>query len=162
MLLIRNSNWTSYRHVAVARVHDVNIGNITRLIARNLQNCNGDFAVNGYPIPFEIQPSKIYLLLFAAPMQQFITGFLIKRNLIKPRFFSSILKPTRFSSSDYLLPDPIRARVSYPLTDISSREIVILGLGAGRTMATQSNQPQSVHDFTVKVSFFRFLLLILR
>ncbi|KAL8503367.1 hypothetical protein ACS0TY_022198 [Phlomoides rotata] len=66
------------------------------------------------------------------------------RNLVKPRFFSSVLKRIHFGSSVFL---PITAGVPcYSLTDISSTS----SLGAGRTMATQSNQPQSVHGFTVK------------
>ncbi|KAI3453702.1 hypothetical protein Pfo_010365 [Paulownia fortunei] len=87
-------------------------------------------------------------------MSHFSNRFLISRILIRPRSFSSILKQTRFSSpivaSNSLPSQSIKARFLYSLTDISSRKSLFLGLRAAHTMASQSTQPQSVHDFTVK------------
>ncbi|KAL8053837.1 hypothetical protein ABFX02_05G099700 [Erythranthe guttata] len=87
-------------------------------------------------------------------MTHFSTRFLISRYLTRPRSFSSFLKRTHFNSpplaSDSSL--LIKARVLHSRAEISSTKSLFLGLNlrGDRTMASQSSQPQSVHDFTVK------------
>ncbi|GER30365.1 tubulin beta chain [Striga asiatica] len=46
--------------------------------------------------------------------------------------------------------EPVKARFLYPSSCISSRKSLISSSRADRTMASQSDSPQSVHDFTVK------------
>ncbi|KAL3833503.1 hypothetical protein ACJIZ3_008239 [Penstemon smallii] len=81
--------------------------------------------------------------------------FLLKnKNFITPRFLSTILNQTQFNSPrSCLISHPIKPRFlhssAHP-SEINSRKFLFLGLRADHTMASQSNQPQSIHDFTVQ------------
>lgn len=72
-----------------------------------------------------------------------------RRILTVPKQFSSVLKKSHFSSSRFasvpLLSQslPCSGRISKGSFSLSSR--------LDRTMASQSNEPKSVYDFTVKV-----------
>ncbi|XP_011072518.1 probable phospholipid hydroperoxide glutathione peroxidase isoform X1 [Sesamum indicum] len=82
------------------------------------------------------------------------TRFLINRNLIRLASFSSILRRGRLNSlilaSSSSLSHPVKTPVLCSAVGVSSRKSVFVGFRASHTMASQSNQPQSVHDFTVK------------
>lgn len=101
------------------------------------------------------QIHAIYIILIIInPMSlsRHATRFLVRRTLfkIKPVDYSSIISRARFTASDFR---PICSRLQ-PITDTSSRK----HLFSSRTMATQSTPPQSVHGFTVKVSFLSSLI----
>ncbi|PIN11872.1 Glutathione peroxidase [Handroanthus impetiginosus] len=87
-------------------------------------------------------------------MSHFLSRFLVNKNLIRPSSFSSFVKQTRFCSSilasNYSLSEPIKTQFLCFLNHTKSSKSLFLGLRADHTMTSQSTEPQSVHDFTVK------------
>ncbi|CAN4077740.1 unnamed protein product [Withania somnifera] len=76
-----------------------------------------------------------------------------RENLTVVRQFSSILRPTYFNSvSNLPISQPIHRVVTHFLSPftVSSKGLELLGLRSDHNMASQSNKPQSVYDFTVK------------
>lgn len=81
-----------------------------------------------------------------------------KQNLSILRQFSSILRQTQFNSV-FNLPvssfsKPIRTVL--PNSLVTSKGFELWGLRSDHTMASQSSNPQSVYDFTVKVRTFAY------
>lgn len=114
----------------------------------------------------------IYLYIFVC-LPQFLSVMLCSsariRKLINssPKQFLSIYKRTLFSFvqippiSHPITTGFFSSSINHPNNTSTSTKPLLLGFRSDHSMASQSSNPQSIHDFTVKVSYFSPLCFII-